>query len=60
MTSLGLRAYTMRLFDRQRDDGDLDALFLKTRYGIAPPRCCLRAAAMHYLMRSLNRYCYQG
>jgi ATPase family associated with various cellular activities (AAA) len=29
MSSRGLSAYTMRLFDRRRDDGDLDALFEK-------------------------------
>jgi len=29
MSSRGLSAYTMRLFDRQRGDGDLDALFEK-------------------------------
>jgi ATPase family associated with various cellular activities (AAA) len=29
MTTRGLSAYTMRLFDRRKDDGDLDALFEK-------------------------------
>jgi ATP-dependent 26S proteasome regulatory subunit len=29
MSSRGLSAYTMRLFDRRKDDGDLDALFEK-------------------------------